>query len=153
MRGKGKQSRPNYKDMDSVEYATLRQKDWYEEVEKDEDIEDNNFWCMEQMFIYKDIYVPMKKHVRPMHPIDLEHIRSRSYFDDAVEVTYQMGLHPLMVLQCNYNITLVQQFFSTLVLKGDDAHTMRWMSGPTPCESNFYMFAQLLGYSYDGPNP
>ena len=104
------------------------------------------------MYIYKDIYLPMKKPVRPMHAINLEHLRSRYYFDDVVEVISQMGLHPLMMLQCNYNISLVHQFFSTLVLKGDDAQTLRWMSGPTPCESNFYRFAELLGYSFDGPN-
>jgi hypothetical protein len=84
------------------------------------------------------IYISMKKPMCPMHPIGLENVRSSSYFDDVVEVTYQMGLHPLMVLQCNYNITLVQQFCSILVIKGDDAQTMRWMSGPTPGESNFY---------------
>jgi hypothetical protein len=108
MRQKGKDSRVNYKDMDSVEYASLRQRDWYESVEQDEDIEDSSFWCMEQMYIYKDIYAPMKKPVRPMHAIDLEHLRSRTYFADAVEVTDQMGLHPLMELQCNYNILLMQ---------------------------------------------
>jgi hypothetical protein len=26
------------------------------------------------------------------------------------------------------------------------------MSGSTPCESNFYKFAGLLGYPFDGPN-
>jgi hypothetical protein len=38
-------------------------------------------------------------------------------------------VHALMVLWCNYIIVLVQQFFSTPVIKSDDAHTIRWMSG------------------------
>jgi hypothetical protein len=47
LRRKGKETRPNYKETDSVAYAALRQKDWYEEVERDFDIEDPRFWCME----------------------------------------------------------------------------------------------------------
>jgi hypothetical protein len=37
-------------------------------------------------------------------------------------------------------------------MKGDDAHTMRWMTGSAPCEANFYEFAKLLGYPFDAPN-
>jgi hypothetical protein len=32
MRRKGKETRPNYKDMDLVAYAFIRQKNWDEEV-------------------------------------------------------------------------------------------------------------------------
>ena len=138
MRRKGKTARLNYKTMDSIEYAALRQKDWYEDVPRDEDIEDTNFWCMEQLFIYKDIYDPMKKPVRPMHPIDIDYLRTKTYFAEAVEVTEKMGLHHLMRTQCNYNVMLVQQFFSTLVFKNDDAHTLRWMTGSSPCESKIF---------------
>ena len=53
---KGKEMRTNYKDMDSIDYAALRQKNWYEDVERDLEIEDTRFWCTEQLFIYKDIY-------------------------------------------------------------------------------------------------
>jgi hypothetical protein len=51
--------------MDSVSYAAIRQKNWYEDVEREFDIEDSRFWCMEQLYVYKDIYETMKK-VRPM---------------------------------------------------------------------------------------
>ena len=44
-RRKGKDTRPNYKTMDSVEYSMLRQGDWYESMDTEEDIEDNRFWC------------------------------------------------------------------------------------------------------------
>lgn len=150
-RRKGKQSRVNYKDMDSITYASLRQGDWYVSVERDEEIEDNSFWCMEQLFIYKDIYASMKKPVRPMSAIDLVHLRSKPVFSEAIDVIDQMGLLHLMTLQCDYNVYLIQQFFATLVLKGDDAKTMKWMTGSTYCESNFYKFADVLGYSFDGP--
>ena len=40
---KGKESRPNYLTMDSVEYAKVRQSNWYRNVPRDENIEDPNF--------------------------------------------------------------------------------------------------------------
>jgi hypothetical protein len=43
MRRKGKESRPNYKDMDSVAYSAIRQKNWYEDIERELDIEDPAF--------------------------------------------------------------------------------------------------------------
>ena len=57
--------------MDSIEYAAIRQKNWYEDMERDLEIEDNRFWCTEQLYIYKDIYQKMEK-VRPMHPLALD---------------------------------------------------------------------------------
>jgi hypothetical protein len=87
--------------MNPVDYATLRQKDWYEDVERDLEIEDPRFWCMEQLYIFKDNYELMKKPVRPMQPIDLNHLTSKGYFDDVVWVTSQMGLHHLMALRCD----------------------------------------------------
>ena len=44
---KCKEPRPNYHTMDSVEYARVRHKDWYTQNERDTDIEDSRFWCLE----------------------------------------------------------------------------------------------------------
>ena len=63
--------------MDGVDYASIRQGDWYTSFERDEEIEDSNFWCMEQLFIYKDIYATMAHPVRPMHPLDLQYLKTR----------------------------------------------------------------------------
>lgn len=148
---KGKETRVSYKTMDLTDYGTLRQGDWYARFPRDTDIEDSSFWCMEQLFIYKDIYHDMN--VRPMHPISLNYLKSKDYFDDTVFITKQLGLHKLMEFQCNYNVHLVQQFFSTLVMVGDDSHTLKWMTGSVPCEANFYDFAEALGYEFNGPTP
>ena len=40
---KSKEPRQNYRDMNSVDFAQMRQKDWYEKP-RDEEIEDPNFW-------------------------------------------------------------------------------------------------------------
>ena len=62
----------------------------------------------------------------------------------------QMGLPELMERKCDYNVTLIQHFFATLVLGGDNARTMKWMTGSTPFEANFYDFAEILGYTFEG---
>lgn len=92
--------------MDSVAYAAIRQKNWYEDIERELDIEDPRFWCMEQLFIFKDIYEPKTK-VRPMQAIDVDQLSDNDHFAYAVWVTERMGLHKLMKIQCNYNIPLI----------------------------------------------
>jgi hypothetical protein len=51
-----------------------------------------------------------------MHPIDLEHLRSKTYFDDVVSMIEKSGLTKLAVLKCNFNPQLIMQFYATLVI-------------------------------------
>jgi hypothetical protein len=110
------------------------------------------------LFIYKDIYQKMDK-MRPMHPLALDTLAKKDHFADVVWVTEQMGLHKLMRLQHDYSVPLIQQFYSTLAFKKDEARTMMWITDTTPCEANFHMFAELLGYPFragirlHGPTP
>jgi hypothetical protein len=52
---------------------------------------------MEQLYIYQDIFVPTKKAIRPMHPIDLGFLKSKEYFVPAVKVVEKLGLTGLMI--------------------------------------------------------
>jgi hypothetical protein len=88
-----------------------------------------------------------------MHAIDLPHLQSKSYFDDAIFVIERMGLTELVVLKCNYNPHLIMQFYATLMIMPNERKTMKWMSGQNYCEADFSMFASLLGYAFDGENP
>jgi hypothetical protein len=96
-RRKGKETRPNYKTMPESDYILVRRNNWYT-TPRDEDIEDRGFWCEEQWAIYRDVYEPLKNPTRPMHPIDLDHLRSKTYFDEAVSVLEKMGLTELATL-------------------------------------------------------
>jgi hypothetical protein len=107
MRRKGKDLWINHKDMDSIEYAAIRQKNWYEDMERNLEIEDTRFWCTEQLFTYKDIYQKMDK-LRPMHRLALDTLAEKDHFSDVVWVTEQMGLHKLMRLQHDYSVPLIQ---------------------------------------------
>jgi hypothetical protein len=88
-----------------------------------------------------------------MHPIDLDHLCSKTYFDEAVSVLEKMGLTELATLQCNYNLGIIKQFFATLVILPNPQKSMKWMFGEHECQADFSVFASLLGYSYDGDTP
>jgi hypothetical protein len=151
-RCKGKATRPNYKEMAEADYIIVRCKDWYTFQPRDEEIEDHGFWCQEQLFIYHDVYETLKYPICPMHAIDLPHLQSKTYFDDAVPVIEKMGLSELSIMRCNYNPQLIMQFFTTLMIMPNERKTMKWMSGQNHYESDFYQFSTLLVYSYDGNN-
>jgi hypothetical protein len=135
--------------MDIVTYAAIRMKNWYEDLPRDEETEGRQFWCMEQEFIYKDIYEPMKK-LRPMQAIDVDLLAVNNHFEDAIWVTGRLGLQDLMKIQCDYSPELVKQFFATLAIKKDAERTMEWMSGSTHCRATLRRFASILGLPEEG---
>ncbi|KAK1681749.1 hypothetical protein QYE76_042597 [Lolium multiflorum] len=143
-RHKNKASRENYKTMDLISYSAIRLKNWYEDLPRDEETEGRKYWCMEQEFIYKDIYEPMKK-LRPMQAIDVDVLAVNNHFEDAIWVTGRMGLQDLMKIRCDYSPELVKQFFATLAIKKDVDRTMEWMSGSTHCSATLRRFAAILG--------
>ncbi|KAK1618092.1 hypothetical protein QYE76_023609 [Lolium multiflorum] len=148
-RQKNKAQMQNYKTMDIVTYATIRMKNWYEDLPRDDEVEGRRFWCMEQEFIYKDIYEPMKK-VRPMQAINVDLLAVNNHFEDAIWVTGRMGLQDLMKIQCDYSLELVKQFYATLAFRKDDERTMEWISGSTHCVANLRRFASILGIPEEG---
>jgi hypothetical protein len=46
--------------------------------------------------------------------------KQRAYFEEPMWVTEKLVLQPLMMIKQDYNITLVQQFFATLVFADGD---------------------------------
>jgi hypothetical protein len=90
-RRKGKATRPNCKSMPEADYILLRRNNWYA-TSRDEDIEDRGFWNEEQWGIFCDVYEPLKNPCRLMHPIDFDHLRSKTYFAEVISVVEKMGL-------------------------------------------------------------
>ena len=82
--------------MNRQEYYAIRQYDWYENVPKDDHIEDQNFWCQEQIHIYEDVYLHLQKPIRPMQPYRFSDIQAKPTFAQAAEVIKQMGLVPII---------------------------------------------------------
>ncbi|KAK1628107.1 hypothetical protein QYE76_002422 [Lolium multiflorum] len=148
-RRKNKEVRENYKAMDPVSYSAIRLKNWYEDVPRDEEIEGRRYWCIEQEFIYKDVYEPMKN-LRPMQAINVDILAVNNHFEDAIWVAGRMGLLEIMKIQCDYSPDLVKQFFATLAIRKDEEHTMEWMTGSTHCSATLRQFAGFLGVPVDG---
>ncbi|KAK1628329.1 hypothetical protein QYE76_002644 [Lolium multiflorum] len=148
-RQKNKDPRVNYKTMDLISYSAIRMKNWYEDLPRDEETEGRKFWCMEQEYIYKDIFEPMPK-VRPMQAINVEDLSADDHFADAIWVTGRMGLQDLMKIKCDYSPELVKQFFATLAFKTDEDRTMEWMTGSTHCSATLRRFAGILGVPAEG---
>ena len=90
--------------MDLVEYARVRYKEWCTTSSRDIDIEDPRFWCMEQKFIYEDIYLRFKHPLRLMLPIKLAALTDKPSHAQAARVIHQFGLVRLMETQCNYSV-------------------------------------------------
>ena len=132
---KGKQIRLNYNEIANPEYVLIRRKDWYTAAERDNELTDRSFWCAEQEYIYKDVYSTLSKPIRPMATIDLTHLSKQQYFADAYNVLDQMGLLPLMTVQCDYNTHFSLQFYSTMVFSTDVNMKIKWMTGLQYCES------------------
>ena len=128
-----KETRPNYLTMNPIDYARVRQSNWYTSMPRDDDIEDPNFWCMEQIYIYNDIYKHYNHPIRPMQPYRMRDIKAKASYAQAADVIEQMGLVSLIEKQCPYNVEMILQFFSTLVIESDHQRTMKWMSGRTLC--------------------
>jgi hypothetical protein len=105
----------------------------------------------EQELIMLEKYGILKKNkVAPQHAMDMEHLERNSYFHDALWICERLGLVPLMKIQPNYNIELIQQFYATLVFGTSDSVEFYWMTGDVRCKSDMVEFGALLGYEYKG---
>jgi hypothetical protein len=62
----------------------------------------------------------------------------------------RLGLFHLMDIQCHYNEKIIQQFYATLSFQKDEPITFKWMTRDIMRQSNFYEFAKLLNYDFQG---
>jgi hypothetical protein len=131
----------------SSEYVEMRKRNMYALPHNSHD---RCFVCKEQELIMKEFYASLKKYpVCPQMVMDFSHFAKHSaYFAEAVWITCKLGLHALMKTQEHYNITLVHQFFATLVFGDGEEIPMTWMTREEVCHSNFMDFSALLGYEF-----
>jgi hypothetical protein len=138
-------------DLSAQEFVEMGKHNFYELPRNSRDC---YFYWRDQELIMKEFYASLKKWpVCPQIFMDFAHFeKHHAYFEEPVWITRKLGLHPLMKIQENYNITLVQQFFATLVFGDGEEIPMTWMTGEELCHSNFIDFSALLGYEFRGAN-
>jgi hypothetical protein len=133
------------------DYRNMRTQQFYE---MPRNTENPQYHRREQQLIKEEYYENLnsKWPVCPQKAPDFAHMRQHAYFKDALWITEKLGLHPLMAIQQDYNIHVVQQFFATLVFGTGVNRPMTWMTGDMRCQSDFHQFASLLGYEFRGAN-
>ena len=65
---------------------------------------------MEQNYIYRDIYLYYRHPILLMQPYQLQDIKAKPRFAQAAEVLEEMGLAPLIEMQCP---TMCHLFYSS----------------------------------------
>jgi len=88
--------------------------------------------------------------VCPQKVPDFDHMYTHNYYSNAIWITEKLGLHDLMKKMQDYNISLIHQFFATLVFDTNEQRSMRWMTGHVECRSDFTEFVRVLGYPFEG---
>jgi hypothetical protein len=83
-----------------------------------------------------------------MHPLNVEYMQAREYFNDALWIYEELNLSKLLTIKCDFNAQWILQFYATLVIKGDADKTMKWMTRTHMCTSNFVNFVRILGYTF-----
>jgi hypothetical protein len=79
---KGKAIRPNSMRLIDTDFHRIRCKDFYADQERD--IAGHLYWCIEHMHIRQDVYRSFRYPLRGMSVIDVDHLKRKPYFDDAL---------------------------------------------------------------------
>ena len=116
MASRGKERYQNVLELNQADFRAWRSSFNYDEPQ-DTQI-DNCFWSAQMEKLHRDLYSQMSelKKVCPHRVIDFDALAKKAaYFGGAVHVVEILGLRHLMTSHCNYNVPLIQQFYSTVV--------------------------------------
>ncbi|KAK1611955.1 hypothetical protein QYE76_035628 [Lolium multiflorum] len=142
---RGKNIHVSVKNLQYLEYKELRDMNPYL-TPRNNRVGDKRFHNKTQEEIFYEVYVPFKKGVAPQHAIDTGKMAASRYFEEAYAMCGEFGLYPIMELNKDYDIGLIQQFYATVHFDSDAAKTFRWMSHERLLESNLAKFGSALGY-------
>ncbi|KAK1646045.1 hypothetical protein QYE76_063850 [Lolium multiflorum] len=142
---RGKNIHVSVKNMQYLEYKELRDVNPYL-TPRSNRVGDKRFHNKTQEEIFYEVYVPFKKGVAPQHAIDTGKMAASKYFDEAYAMCGEFGLYPIMELNKDYDVGLIQQFYATVHFEQDEARTFRWMTHERLLESNLAKFGAALGY-------
>ncbi|KAK1604765.1 hypothetical protein QYE76_028438 [Lolium multiflorum] len=142
---RGKNIHVSVKNLQYLEYKELRDVNPYL-TPRNNRVTDKRFHNKTQEEIFYEVYVSFKKGVAPQHAIDTGKMAASTYFQEAYAMCGEFGLYPIMELNKDYDVGLIQQFYATVHFQSDEAKTFRWMSHERLLESNLAKFGSALGY-------
>ena len=126
---------------------------WRSELSYGADQDDPKFFCTEMAWLYREVYLKFssKAPVCPMRWINFDKLMKKAdYFGGAVQVCRVLGLEHLMETECSYNVSIIHQFYATVVFDNSEDIGMTWMTGTQRLTSSFREFARILGCSFSG---
>ena len=88
-----------------------------------------------------------------MNPTKLQPLKDKEAHAAAASIIERFQLDTLLETRCPYNVDLVMQFMSTLVIDEDVHTTMKWISGTDYCEAPFKRLIEELGYNFQTHPP
>ncbi|KAK1662886.1 hypothetical protein QYE76_051045 [Lolium multiflorum] len=117
---RGKKIHVSVKNMPYLEYKELRQGNPYLIARKNW-VADKRFHNKTQEEIFYEIYVTFKKGIATQHSIDTAKMAATRYFDEAYALCGEFGLYPIIELNKDFDIGLIQQFYATVHFEQDEA--------------------------------
>jgi len=100
--------------------------------------------------VQKDVYFGhlVKKNVFKHQTIDLGYMRQQQVMSDLVDRFQQMGLANFLQHRCDWNETVIRQFYATLEINMVE-ETFRWTTGKRTYYATFAQFAEANQLDYD----
>jgi len=100
--------------------------------------------------VQKDVYFGhlVKKNVFKHQTIDLSYMRQQQVMTDLVDRFQQMGLANFLQHRCDWNETVIRQFYATLEINMVE-ETFRWTTGKRTYGATFAQFAEANELDYN----
>ncbi|XP_062208893.1 uncharacterized protein LOC133910553 [Phragmites australis] len=80
--------------------------------------------------------------------IDWAYVRSQRSMDVLADIFHELGLYELVSLKCNWNATVIRQFYATVEIS-HEYEKIEWMTGTKKFEASFRDFANAIRTAYD----
>ena len=90
----------------------------------------------------------VKKNIFKHQTIDLAYMRSQQVMSDLVDRFEQMGLINFLQHRCDWNETIIRQFYATLEISIEQ-ETIWWTTGKRTYYATFAQFAAANQLDYD----
>ena len=96
---------------------------WRSELSYNVESDDPKYFCTEMAWLYREVYqkFSIDKPICPMKWIDFDKLmKNADYFGGAVKVCGLLGLEHLMRTECHYSVSLIHQFYATVVFDSSE---------------------------------
>ena len=101
------------RDLGKIDFRCMREQQFFD---MPQDSNNPLFWRKEQELVMTEIYAKLSttKAVCEQKVLNLTSLSTKPYFQEAIWITWKLGLEKLMSIQQHYDIKIAHQFFATV---------------------------------------